>query len=223
MENFTVLAISGCLLSALAVYVWMQFRRINDQQAAELKLLKSGAELEGLQKKLKTYTQCNEFLGAAQQHLMTQAKLLNVQAVREYVILERYTKEKNQIASDVLLAVKCSVSYEFGLEPGALGFEVVQAAPGLHIKSNTPALLGTPQIKVLSHEVSAASILPDERAAIAQMVQKFAPLAQRYGAALTREDSVRVHFKSKLADGLRDFLAVQSGVQLVPSITVDWR
>jgi hypothetical protein len=223
MENFTVLAISGCLLSALAVYVWMQFRRVNDQQAAELKLLKSGAELEGLQKKLKTYTQCNEFLGAAQQHLLTQAKLFNVQAVREYVILERYTKEKNQIATDVLLAVKCSVSYDFGLESGAMGFEVVPSAPGLRIKSNAPALLGTPQIKVMSHEVSAASILPDERAAIAQMVQKFAPLAQRYGVALTREDGVRVPFKSKLADGLRDFLAAQSGVQYVPCVTVDWR
>ncbi len=223
MENFTVLAISGCLLSALAVYVWMQFRRINDVQAVELRLLKSGAELEGLQKKLKTYTQYGTHLVAAQQQLTQQARQLTVPVVREYVLLERFTKEKHQIASDVLMAVKCSVSYEFGLEPNVAGFEVVQEAPGIRIRSNTPGMLTSPKVKTLSHEVSAPGILPDERAAIAEVMHKFTPLAQRYGSALTREDGVRIQYKARLADFLRDLLQAQPDVQHVPCIQVDLR
>ncbi len=223
MENTTVLAIVGSLLSGFTTYIFMQFKRIEDQHEADVKLLKAGAEKESTQKKLLAHAKFKDYLDAGKQHLVTQSKLMGIRVVREYSQIERWNKDKYKLKVDVVIMVKHSVTYDFGIESNADSYSLEVESSCIHIKSTAPSLLGTPTIRLLSQEISAANVLPDDKAAIADMAQKMTLMVQRDGLALARDDSVRLVYQARLTDCLREFLLHQPDVQHLPCITVDFR
>ena len=69
MENMGVLAVAGCIISAAAVFVFMQFRRYEEQQDASNKILKATTDFESTKTKLLGYTKFNDSLPAVKPHL----------------------------------------------------------------------------------------------------------------------------------------------------------
>ena len=217
------LAVAGSIISAVAVFVFMQFWRYDEQQEASKKILKATTDFEATKTKLLGYTKFEEYLAAAKQHLTEQSKLMAVNVLRDYVHLERILKDKHKLKSDVLVIGKFTVEFCFAIELKPDGFEIVAEGTGLCIKCSQPVQNTAPVIKSSSHQVSIAEVLVNDRATFNEVNQKFADLAQRYGLAVAREDAVRALCKAKLVDGLRDFLAKQPGVRQIPTIVVVFR
>lgn len=223
MENMAVLAVSGCIISAVAVFIFMQFRRYDEQQESGKKILQVSTEFESTKAKLLGYTKFGDYLVLAKQHLLEQVKPLAVTVIRDYVHLEHFQKDKHKLKSDVLVIGKYMVEYGFAIYLKSDNVDIVQEGPGICIKCGQPVQTVPPSIKSASHEVSVPGVLADDRATFSEVHQKFADLAQRYGLAIAREDTLRALCKTKLVDCLRDYLAKQPGVRQVPTIVVVFR
>ncbi len=220
MENMGALAVAGSIISAAAVFVFMQFKRYEEQQDAGKKILKATTEFESTKTKLLGYTQFTEHLAAGKAHLVQQAKPMAVNLLRDYVHLERYSKEKYKFKADVIVIGRYTVEHHFAIDLRPDSFEVVVEGAGIAIKCGQPVTTTPPAIKSATHDVSVPGVLTDERATFAEVNQKFGDLAVRYGLAIAREESVRALCKIRLADSLRDFLTKQPGVRQIPTIVV---
>jgi hypothetical protein len=223
MENTTVLTIVSSILSAFTTYIFMQFKRIEDQHEAAVKLLKAGADKESTQKKLLAHTRFKDYMDTGKTYLLAQSKLMGVKVVREYSQVDRLNKEHNKLKMDVVVMVKYLVTYEFGIDTNADSYSVEFETPCIHIKCNAPSLMGTPTIAVVSQEISVPNILPNDKAKIAEMTQRMTLMAQRDGISMSRDDTVRLVYKARLMDCLREFLQRQTDVAHLPCITVDFR
>lgn len=217
------LLVAGCFLSAASVFIFMQFRRYDEQQESAVNIRKANTELEACQTKLLGYTKFADYLTAGKQNLTDQAASLNVSVLRDYTCLERFTKDKHRLKADVWVVGRYSVAFSFAADLKADSLELVVEPPGIQIKCGQPVMVGSAVVKNAAHEVSVSEILIDERAAFAEVQQKFMNLTHRHGAVVAREDAVRALCKTKIVDCLRDYLAKQPGVKQVPTIVVVFR
>jgi len=217
------LVVGGCFLSAAAVFVFMQFRRYDEQQESSIKIRKANTELEATKAKLLGHTKFADYLSVGKQNLSDQAASLNVSVLRDYTSLERFTKDNHKLKADVLVVGRYSVEFSFAADLKADSLELVVEPPGIQIKCGQPVMMGSAVVKNAAHDVSVREVLPDERATFAEVQQKFMNLTHRHGMAVAREDAVRALCKTKMVDCLRDYLAKQPGVKQVPTIVVVFR
>lgn len=223
MENMTVLALAGCVVSAAAVFVFMQFQRYEERKAASDQLLKASADLESVKARLQGFTKFADYLVPAKQHLSDQSKSLAVSVTREVVQSSRLAADKESIKAEVLLVSKYQVEYSLAIDLKPEGFELIQEGVGISIKTGLPTVVGTPMVRSASHELSLPGVVADERALFADVSQKFSAVALTQGQAVAREDAVRALCKAKVVDALRDFLSRQAGVRAVPMVTLNFR
>jgi len=223
VDNMMLLAFAGSIVSASAVFIFMQFRRYDEQKHAADKILKATTEYEAVKAKLLGYTKVNEYLAPGRQHLVDQSKTFAVNVVREYSHMERFYRDKHKIKADLSVIGKYTVEFTLSIDVRADNIEVTAEGMGITIKSGQPVLTGPPAIKASSHEVSVPGVLTDERPYFEEVNQKFSVVVQRHGLAVAREDAVRALCKTKMTDALRDFLSRQPGVRQVPAIVVTFR
>lgn len=219
----TALVVAGCFLSAAAVFIFMQFRRYDEQHESAAKIRKANTELESIKSKLLGHTKFADYLATGKQSLSEQGAGLNVSVLRDYTHTERLTKDKHKLKTDVLVVGRYAVEFNFAIDLKADSLEVVAEPPGIQIRCGQPVLAGPAVVKTASHDVSLSDILPDERAAFAEVQRKFADLTQRHGLALARDEAVRALCKNKMVDYFRDYLAKQPGVKQIPTIVVVFR
>ncbi len=218
-----VLALVLVIGLACGLLIFIQFRRFEEQHAASSQLLTAQTELEVAKKALSGYTKVDNYLAQGKLKLLEQAPSFCVSVTRDYVHQERFSRDKDKLTSDVTLTARSTVSFTFSVNLASGKFEVAREALGIRIRVTQPGLLGTPNVKIVSHEVTATGVLPDERAALADIQHKFTSLAMSSASAIGREDTVRALFKVKLIDALHVFLAAQAGVRHVPFIGVEFQ
>lgn len=223
MDNMTILALAGCVVSAAAVFVFMQFQRYEEQKIASDQLLKVTTELESVKAKLQGFSKYSEYLTPAKLYLSEQAKTLGVTVARDYVQVDRLLPEKDKIKSEVMLIGKYQVEFSLAIDLKPESFELSQDGAGITIKTGLPTLKSPPMVKSASHDLSLAGVVANEAAIFAAASQKFSITAQSHGLAVAREDAVRAICKAKLIDALRDFLSRQPGVRALPMVVLNFR
>jgi len=223
LENMTILALAGCVISAAAVFVFMQFQRYEERKASSDQLLKATADISSVKAKLLGYTQYADYLVAAKLHLSEQSKSLGITVVREYVQTERLAPDKDRIRSSLMLASKYLVEFSLAIDLKPESFELSQEGYGISLKTGLPTLTATPFVRSSSHELSLSGMVANEPELFASVSKKFASVAQNHGQAVAREDAVRALCKAKVVDALRDFLSRQAGVRTLPMIVLSFR
>ncbi|MBP9734208.1 MAG: hypothetical protein KBD82_00945 [Rhodoferax sp.] len=222
MENMTILALAGCVVSAAAVFVFMQFQRYEERQIANDQMLKMTTELESVKAKLLGFSKYSEYLAPAKLYLSEQAKSLGVTVVRDYVQVDRLLPEKDKIKSEVMLIGKYQVEFSLAIDLKPESFELNQDGTGITIKTGLPVLKSPPLVKSASHDLSLAGVVANEAAVFTAASQKFSSTAQSHGLTVAREDTVRALCKAKLLDALRDFLSRQPGVRALPMVVLNF-
>jgi hypothetical protein len=223
LDNLILLVSAGSIVSAAAVFIFMQFRRYDEQKQAADKILKATTEYESVKTKLAGYTKFNEYMAPGKQHLVEQSKTFVVSVLREFTHMERFFRDKHKIKADLSVIGKYTVEFKVALDIRSDNLEVAVDGMGISIKLGQPVLGGPPAVKSSSHEVSVSGVLADDKAFVAEVNQKFSEVAQRHGLAVAREDAVRALCKVKVVDTLRDFLSRQTGVRQIPTIVVIFR
>lgn len=220
MDDMMLMAIAGSIVSAAGVFIFMQFRRYDEQQQAADKILKATTEYESVKAKLLGYTKFSDYLAPARQHLVEQSRTFAVNVIREYSHMERFYRDKHKIKTDLSVIGKYTVEFSVLIDLKSDNLEVAAEGMGISVKAGQPVLAGPPAIKSSSHEVSVSGVLTEEKPFFDEVNQKFSSVMQRHGLAVAREEAVRSLCKIKLTDSLRDFLSRQSGVRHIPTIVV---
>lgn len=204
-------------------YVALKVRHYSENKDAIDKLSQAQAEIVLVKNKLDGCNKYEDYLEAGKQAMSDHFKPVRV--VREYTHLERIPKDKEglKLRFDVILVAKYSIEFTFGLDLKPSTFEVMAATNGVGIKINRPTFLGSPLIKLQSHEVVSREDLPDEKVILDYVKQKFTANAQNYGNAIANEEATRALCMMKLLECFRDYLDKQAGVRLLPAIFVEYK
>ena len=223
MEPLSIFLISACILTMAIGYVTLKVRHYGENKDAIDKLSQAQAEIVQVKHKLDGCTKYEDYLEAGKQAMSEHFKPVKV--VREYTHLERIPKDMEglKLRFDVNLVAKYSVDFTFGLDLIPSTFEVIAATNGVGIKINRPTLLGSPFVKLQSHEVVSREDLPDEKIVLAYVKQKFTAKAQNFGNAIATEEAIRALCMMKLLECFRDFLDKQTGIRLLPAIFVEYK
>ena len=221
MEPLTIFLIAAVILLAAIGYVVLQVRHYGESQQAANKLLQIQTELETTKTKLQGYTKYADFLSTGK--LAVAAMVKPVKLVRDYVHVERIPKDMLRIKADATIVVKYSLEFTLGIDLQPDTIELLEGSNGLGVKIPRPTLQAPPVIKSSSHEVTNGEGLPDIKGILADIHQKIAVTAKRYGNTVAAEEVVLALFKVKLAECFRDFLEKQPGVRHTPAVFAEYR
>ena len=122
-----------------------------------------------------------------------------------------------------VVSVDCTAEYLFGydLRPGS--YDLVDTPSGIEIRLQRPALVATPAVSKLRHEVLSGGVLTNEDAAVRQLYEEASERARRQGTAMAQDDAIVALCEKSPVAFPQDFLAKQPGVKHVPAITVRYR
>jgi len=218
----TLLAISMAVLAAVAVFLFMQFRRADEQLAASQKIATLAGDLDSTKKKLAGFTKALDQTAPVKKALVEQAPSLVFKISRDYLHTENVAKERFKLKADVKAYVQYTAEYTVGVDTKAGRVEVVSEPMDIHLKVNTPAQLSNPVVRNVVAHFCPLDVVADERPILQDITQKLNTQAQRLGPNIAREDAVRALCRSRLVEIARETLAHQSGVQHLPFVSVDF-
>lgn len=218
MDTVMFFSITACVLCASVVYLFMEYRAHGERDKALANVLRVQAEVAAKSKKLEGYSKYLDYLAAGKVAVADHSKSLVGKVVREYVHVEKITKDKLKQDSDTSVIVRYSVEFTFGTDLRPDNFEVLPTTAGIEIQIGRPILIGTPVVKPLSQDISGVGVLLDERAAVKDVHDKLLNLALWYAPTVAAEEATRALCRLKLMEYLRDFLAAQPGVTQLPGV-----
>jgi hypothetical protein len=164
-------------------------------------------------------------LSASKEAMSGQIKLLTTTVTREEsttqtierVILPRLS---SKLASTASIAIHYRAEYSFGYDLRPEAFDVRAAEKGIEVHINKPALVASPAVTELTHEIISQGLLTDEDAATLKLYEQAAAQAQKNGEIMSQDPAVIALCEKQLVAFLYDFLAKQSDVKVVPQIRV---
>ena len=89
---------------------------------------------------------------------------------------------------------------------------------GITVTLNKPELVASPSVKIISSEIPSKGILIDEKAAVIVLQQQLLPIALNRVKDIQKDEAVVALCEKKLGEFLRDFLAKQPNVRVIPVI-----
>ena len=80
-------------------------------------------------------------------------------------------------------------------------------------------LVAAPAVKIISHRIPGSAPFIDEKAAVIALQQQLHDLALKNAKAIEKDEAVIALCEKKLGEFLRDFLAKQPNVKVIPAIS----
>lgn len=184
-------------------------------QAAETErqLTRTHEELVG-------YTAYTTYLSKGKQSLREQARFLAARVVREDHWIQHLQRDMLLFRSEGTVILKVSTEYSFGFDLAPDKFDVVATDSGIQVKVGKPMLVAAPAIKLLSYEFPSTGLLVKEEQAALELMKRLPNDYVARGTVLASDEAIKALCEKKLAEFLRNFLAKQPGVSVVPDITV---
>jgi hypothetical protein len=223
METVGIFAIAGSLFSAAVVYVVLDYRRHGERQVAMENVLSVQAEVLKAKKILLGYTKYIEYLPAGKQTVTEMMKSMTVKQTREHTHIEKIQIDENNPKAITTVIAKYSVEYQLGVDLKPENFDVSGTTSGIEIRISRPALIGAPFIKSYSFEILSGGVLPEEKATLKEIQDKFPVFAQQYAVVMESDASIRALCEKKLIELLGNFLINQPGVVQIPVISAVYK
>ena len=166
------------------------------------------------------YTEYRKFLTAGKKQLAGQTQLLTATVSGNEGFIKYLTTSWLGIKSNGAVKVSYKAEYNFGfdLRPGS--YDVRAAGTGIEVIVGRPMLIGTPAVSNLKHAIVSGGLFTDEKLAIIELQQEAAVRVRQQGLDMAKQPAIAALCEKRLIEFLRDFLARQPGVQVVPQITV---
>lgn len=220
MDTAVIIGIAVAILCAGGVYIVMEYLHFGERQKTGNLLLKHQTETAAVRKELEGYTKYANYLAAAKNHLVDNARGLQAKVVREYTYAETFNRDAKTLKAPVTILQRYQVEAQFSFELKPGNFELIAAPTALEVHLHgKPSLQGIANARPLSHEITNEGVLDNEPVAVKQIQQKLIAIAQKQAEAIGTEDATTVLCERKVADALRALLITQAGVRQVPTIT----
>lgn len=164
------------------------------------------------------YTKFTDYIVTSKSAVSEQMKFLAAKVDREYQIVEHVQVNRLGINSDATVVVRYAVEYSIGYDLKPESFQISGNALGITVTVKKPELVASPAVKMLSYEIPSKGVFTDEKTAVIELQQKLHEIALRTGNGVKSEEPIIALCEKKLGDFLRDFIAKQPGVKIVPAI-----
>lgn len=213
----------GCGLAgavAAGVTHWAMSERLNTAFAHVGELEN---EVSVTQNHLLGYTRYTRFLTLGKQTLGGQAKLITASVLREEGITQIAEKSALGFSSTGTVAIWHTTEYSFGFDLRPGNYDIRATPTGIEVSVPKPTLLTAPAVTQLRYKVLVGGLFTDEKAAALKLYEAAAQRAAEQGRTMASEPAIQALCEKKLTEFLRDFLAQQPGVKVVPSISVVYR
>jgi hypothetical protein len=215
----SIATIVVALLIGSAVTLWFLRNRQDEHQQSLLgKVQLVEEELSNTKQELLGYTRFTAYLSESKKAIEAQTKFLAAKVDREYVQVEHIQKTTLGWKSEATVILKYAVEYSFGFDLRHDRFTVTGDKNGITITLAKPELVASPAVNILSHEIPASGIFIDEQEAVITLQEQLFNMAKTHANDLKNDEAVIALCEKKLADFLRDFLAKQPNVRVIPVI-----
>jgi len=202
------------LIGSAATYGIMQ----NQQRDLLGKLFVVQEELSETKENLLGYTRFTDYMTESKAAISEQMKFLAAKVDREYVHVQHIQTSTLGIHSDATIILRYNVEYSFGFDLRPDRFSISGDRSGITITLSKPELVASPAVNILSHEIPSTGVFIDEQAAVIALQQQLFAVAKRRAVTIKNDEAVIALCEKKLAEFLRDFLAKQPDVKVVPVI-----
>ncbi|HEX4325664.1 MAG TPA: hypothetical protein VH105_02540 [Burkholderiales bacterium] len=219
MSRILISFLLGCILTAGLAF-WLATGRLNEARDKSSVLEKMVAVQES---ELLGYTRYATYLGTGKQSLAAQLKLLAASVVRDESATQVVERSILGLSSHGMVAISYTVEYSFGYDLRADNYEIRPSATGIEVRIGRPVLVAAPAVQDLKYEILSGGLFTDEKAAVLRLYEQAAARAKEQGHAMELKPEVVALCEKKLIAFLRDFLAKQPGVKLVPQITIVYK
>lgn len=218
MRKIAAYIILALLIGSTITYGFLHFRQERSLDELLAKLIQVNEELSQTKSNLLGYTKYTDYLSVTKTAMEEKMKFLAAKVDREYVQVEHIQKEMLGFDSEGTIILKYNVEYSFGYDLRPDSFTVSGDKDGITVTLNKPELVASPAVNILSHEIPSKGILIDEKAAVISLQQQLFGIAKSRANVLKNDEAVIALCEKKLAEFLRDFLAKQPDVRVVPVI-----
>lgn len=175
-------------------------------------------QLSATQKDLIGYTKYTEYISESKKAIEERMQFLAAKVDRQYVQIEHIQKSTLGIKTGATVILKYSVEYSFGFDLRPDRFTVSGDKKGITITLNRPELVAAPAVNMLSHEIPATGFFINEQDEVIELQQQLFGVAKTRANELKSDEAVIALCEKKLAEFLRDFLAKQPNVGVIPVI-----
>ena len=209
--------VAAALLAGAGLSWWWHSPQL-DQRTLQAQILEQ--EVTRQHKELLGYSRYTSYLSVSKQTLEAQVKLLTATMVRAEGVTQVLERNILGIPSTGTVAIWYTAEYPFGydLQPGQ--YDIRPTATDIEVRLKKPRLVATPAVRDLRYQILSGGLFTDEKAAVIDLYAQAARQAQAQGERLAAEPAVVALCEKKLTEFLRDFLAKQPGVTVVPHIRI---
>lgn len=219
MKKIIAAVIVALVVGGAATYGYVQYRNSEVERGLLSRLLNVEEQLSQTKQDLLGYTKYTDYLAMTKTAMSEQMKFLAAKVDREYVQIEHIQKEKfGVIKSDATIIINYAVEYSIGYDLKQDSFSISGDTGGITVTLHKPELVASPAVRIISHEIPSKGVLIDEQAAVIALQQQLPPVALSRAKAIQSDEAVIALCEKKLGAFLRDFLAKQPNVKIVPVI-----
>ena len=218
MKKVFRIAVFTVLVAAAAIFGTLYFQQGKQlsEQATQLGTVQE--QLSEARKFLFGFNKYTDYIIAGKKAMEGQQKFLAAKIDREYTVVEHVQKSVLGFRSDGNFLVKYTVEYSVGFDLRSDGFSIAGDSDRITITLPKPGLVASPSVNNLSHEILGKGLITDEKSAVIALQQRLLSMAQKHAEEIIKEPAVIALSEKMLGTFLRDFLAKQPGVKLVPAI-----
>ncbi len=219
MKKTIVAVLLATLIGGAGGYAWVAYRTRALEAGLLLRLVTLEQQLSQTKTELLGHTTYTDYLSVTKQALSAQMKFLAAKVDREYVQVQHIERSVLTVPFDATVTVTYAVEYSFGYDLKPENFSVSGNGTGMVVKLRKPELVASPAVKILSQRIPGSAPFIDEKAAVIALQQQLHAIALKNAKAIEKDEAVIALCEKKLGEFLRDFLAKQPNVRVIPAIS----
>ena len=219
MKRWVSAFVIGCVIAAGGTFAVMH----KDQRLSSGKVLELENTIQTITNQLIGYTKYTDYLSVGKKTLSEQAKFLAATVTRKEQDIQTFQRSMPGFSSEATVGVWYTAEYSFGYDLRPESYDLIKTDTGIAIRLNRPTLVATPVFKTPTHKILSRGLITDEKLAVITIYETLETRLKEHGGTMASDPEILALCEKQLIAFLRDFLAKQPGVNIVPSITVAYR
>ena len=221
MKKTIAAVLLATLLGGAGGYAWVAYQNRALEAGLLSRLVTLEEQLSTTKNELLGHTTYTDYLSVTKQALSAQMKFLAARVNREYVQVQHIERSVLKVPFDATVTVTYAVEYSFGydLKPESFSVSGSGTGTGIVVNLRKPELVAAPAVKIISHRIPGSAPFIDEKTAVIALQQQLHDIALKNAKAIQKDEAVIALCEKKLGEFLRDFLAKQPNVKVIPAIS----
>jgi hypothetical protein len=219
MKKTIAVVLLALLIGGAGRYAWVTYQNHVVDAGLLSRLVTMEQQLTQTKKELIGYTTYTDYLAVTKSAMSEQSKFLAAKVDREFAQVEHVNRNPIKgINFNATIILKYAVEYSVGYDLKSDNFSISGDANAITLRLPKPQLVASPAVKMVSHEIARTDLFIDEKEAVIKLQQQLQDVAMGKSKTIVDDPAVIALCEKSLSAFLRDFLAKQPNVRVIPVI-----